>query len=122
MDLEAKIYRLSYENHVRLLVVYHMSLAEIRTVIGFIKTYRRHSGEVILHTTTRYNSYRLNDVGDFIQVAIEDNGRESTRENMHLFLTVFTVAAASSENSATEAAGIGLLSIGQTDYRGSVGV
>lgn len=59
-----------------------------------------------MNKTEKFINIRIKDVGDFIQVEIEDNGRESPRKICHIFLTGSTGQML--RNSATGGSGIGL--------------
>jgi len=60
-----------------------------------------------MNKTQSYIDIRINDVGDFIQVEIEDNGRGINQRDMPYIFDRFYRADAS-RNSATGGSGIGL--------------
>ena len=60
-----------------------------------------------MNKTQSYIDIRINDVGDFIQVEIEDNGRGIDQRDMPYIFDRFYRADAS-RNSATGGSGIGL--------------
>ena len=83
LDLEAKNIRLSYENHVDSNVLIIADPEQIRRVINNIVG----NSVKYMNKTQSYIDIRINDVGDFIQVEMDE---ESTREICHIFLTDFT--------------------------------
>ena len=103
LDLEAKNIRLSYENHVDSNVLIIADPEQIRRVINNIVG----NSVKYMNKTQSYIDIRINDVGDFIQVEIEDNGRGIDQRDMPYIFDRFYRADAS-RNSATGGSGIGL--------------
>ena len=103
LDLEAKNIRLSYENHVDSNVLIIADPEQIRRVINNIVG----NSVKYMNKTQSYIDIRINDVGDFIQVEIEDNGRGINQRDMPYIFDRFYRADAS-RNSATGGSGIGL--------------
>jgi len=103
MDLEAKGIALSYFNYVTEEVQIIADPEQLRRVINNIvsnsvKYMDKQRGAI---------SFRVRDVGDFIQVEIEDNGRGiATHDLPYIFDRFFRADA--SRNSATGGSGIGL--------------
>ena len=100
---EAKNIRLSYENHVDSNVLIIADPEQIRRVINNIVG----NSVKYMNKTQSYIDIRINDVGDFIQVEIEDNGRGIDQRDMPYIFDRFYRADAS-RNSATGGSGIGL--------------
>ena len=103
LDLEAKNIRLSYENHVDGNVLIIADPEQLRRVINNIvgnscKYLDKQKGLI---------NIRIKDVGDFIQVEIEDNGRGIAARDLPYIFDRFYRADAS-RNSATGGSGIGL--------------
>ena len=103
LDLEAKNIRLSYENHVDSNVLIIADPEQLRRVINNIVG----NSVKYMNKTQSYIDIRINDVGDFIQVEIEDNGRGIDQRDMPYIFDRFYRADAS-RNSATGGSGIGL--------------
>lgn len=103
LDLESKNMKLSYDNHVDDQTLIIADPEQLRRVINNIV------GNSIkyMNKTDGLVAIRINDVGDFIQVEIEDNGRGiDSRDLPYIFDRFFR--ADSSRNSATGGSGIGL--------------
>ena len=103
LDLEEKNIRLSYENHVDSNVLIIADPEQLRRVINNIVG----NSVKYMNKTQSYINIRINDVGDFIQVEIEDNGRGIDQRDMPYIFDRFYRADAS-RNSATGGSGIGL--------------
>ena len=103
LDLEAKNIRLSYENHVDSNVLIIADPEQLRRVINNIVG----NSVKYMNKTQSYIDIRINDVGDFIQVECEDNGRGIDQRDMPYIFDRFYRADAS-RNSATGGSGIGL--------------
>lgn len=103
LDLEAKNIDLSYENHVDTDVLIIADPEQLRRVINNIIG----NSVKYMNKTKGFIDIRINDVGDFIQVEIEDNGRGIDARDMPYIFDRFYRADAS-RNSATGGSGIGL--------------
>ena len=100
--MRQKNIRLSYENHVDSNVLIIADPEQIRRVINNIVG----NSVKYMNKTQSYIDIRINDVGDFIQVEIEDNGRGINQRDMPYIFDRFYRADAS-RNSATGGSGIG---------------
>ncbi len=103
MDLESKEIALSYYNYVTEDVEIIADPEQLRRVINNIvnnsvKYMDKKRGAI---------SFRVKDVGDFIQVEIEDNGRGISNHDLPYIFDRF-FRADTSRNSATGGSGIGL--------------
>ncbi len=103
LDLEAKNIRLSYENGVQQDVLIIADPEQLRRVINNIignsvKYMDKEQGRI---------NIRIRDVGDFIQVEIEDNGKGIAGKDLPYIFDRFYRTDAS-RNSATGGSGIGL--------------
>ncbi len=103
LDLEAKNIELSYENHVEDDVMIIADPEQLRRVINNIIG----NSVKYMNKTSSFIDIRINDVGDFIQVEIEDNGRGIDQRDLPYIFDRFYRADAS-RNSATGGSGIGL--------------
>lgn len=103
LDLEAKNIKLSYENHVDSDVMIIADPEQLRRVINNIIG----NSVKYMNKTSSFIDIRINDVGDFIQVEIEDNGRGIDQRDLPYIFDRFYRADAS-RNSATGGSGIGL--------------
>lgn len=103
MELESKNIRLQYMNYV----------TEDVTIIADPEQLKRVIGNIINNTVKYLDkphgriNMRIKDVGDFIQVEIEDNGRGIASKDLPYVFERFYRADAS-RNSATGGSGIGL--------------
>ena len=103
MDLESKNMDLSYENDVEEDVEIIADIEQLKRVIdnivgNSVKYMDKEKGHIDVH---------LRDVGDFIQVEIEDNGKGiGPKELPYIFDRLYRTDA--SRNSATGGSGIGL--------------
>lgn len=103
LDLEAKNIGLTYENHVEGNILIIADPEQLRRVINNIV------GNSIkyMDKLERFIEIRINDVGDFIQIELEDNGRGiDARDLPYIFDRFYRTDA--SRNSATGGSGIGL--------------
>ena len=103
LDLETKNIRLAYFNYVDENVLIIADPEQLRRVIHNI------IGNSIKYLDKQqgFINIRIKDVGDFIQVEIEDNGRGiSARDLPYIFDRFYRADA--SRNSATGGSGIGL--------------
>ncbi len=103
LDLEAKKIGLSYNNYVEKDVFIIADPEQLKRVIhnivgNSIKYMNKDNGFI---------SIRINDVGDFIQVEMEDNGQGIASKDLPYIFDRFYRADAS-RNSATGGSGIGL--------------
>lgn len=103
LDLEAKNIKLSYENRVESDVMIIADPEQLRRVINNIVG----NSVKYMNKTSSFIDIRINDVGDFIQVEIEDNGRGIDQRDLPYIFDRFYRADAS-RNSATGGSGIGL--------------
>ncbi len=103
LDLEAKRIGLAYYNYVTEEVVIIADPEQLRRVINNIVG----NSVKYMNKTTGFISIRVKDVGDFIQVEIEDNGRGIAQRDLPYIFDRFYRADAS-RNSATGGSGIGL--------------
>lgn len=103
MDLETKNIRLNYFNYVSNSVQIIADPEQIRRVIHNIVG----NSVKYLNTETGIINVRVKDVGDFIQVEIEDNGKGIAVKDIPFIFERF-YRADSSRNSATGGSGIGL--------------
>ncbi|MCM1256892.1 MAG: HAMP domain-containing histidine kinase [Roseburia sp.] len=103
MDLESKNIRLTYFNYVDNDVLIIADPEQLRRVVNNIignsaKYMKNQRGQI---------NIRIKDVGDFIQVEIEDNGKGIAQKDLPYVFERFFRADAS-RNSATGGSGIGL--------------
>ncbi len=103
LELESKKIGLSYNNYVEKGTLVIADAEQLRRVIhniigNSIKYMNRKNGFI---------SIRINDVGDFIQVEMEDNGQGIAQKDLPYIFDRFYRADAS-RNSATGGSGIGL--------------
>ena len=103
LDLEAKNIQLGYYNYVADDVVIIADPEQLRRVINNIVG----NSVKYMNKTQSYINIRIKDVGDFIQVEIEDNGRGIAQKDLPYIFERFFRADAS-RNSATGGSGIGL--------------
>lgn len=103
LDLEAKNIELSYSNYVDKKTLIIADPEQIRRVINNIIG----NSVKYMDKTNGSINIRINDVGDFIQVEIEDNGRGIAQKDLPYIFDRFYRADAS-RNSATGGSGIGL--------------
>ncbi|MEE1008956.1 MAG: HAMP domain-containing sensor histidine kinase [Agathobacter sp.] len=103
LDLESKNINLSYANYVDEKVIIIADPEQLRRVINNIV------GNSIkyMNDKEKFINIRIKDVGDFIQVEIEDNGRGIAKKDLPYIFDRFYRADAS-RNSATGGSGIGL--------------
>lgn len=103
LELEAKNIGLSYDNYVADDVVIIADPEQLRRVVSNI------IGNSIKYQNKQqvYIRIRIRDVGDFIQVELEDNGKGIAQRDLpHIFDRFYRTD--SSRNSATGGSGIGL--------------
>lgn len=103
LDLEAKGIGLSFHNYVLDDTIIIADAEQLRRVVSnivgnSIKYMNKQNGMI---------NIRINDVGDFIQVEIEDNGRGIAQKDLPYIFDRF-YRADESRNSATGGSGIGL--------------
>jgi signal transduction histidine kinase len=103
LDLEAKGIGLAYYNYVDPDVVIIADPEQLRRVINNIVN----NSVKYMDKPKGFISIRIKDVGDFIQVELEDNGRGISQHDLPYIFDRFFRADAS-RNSATGGSGIGL--------------
>lgn len=103
LDLEAKKIGLAYYNYVTEDVVIIADPEQLRRVINNIVG----NSVKYMNKVSAFISIRVKDVGDFIQVEIEDNGQGIAQRDLPYIFDRFYRADAS-RNSATGGSGIGL--------------
>ena len=103
MDLEAKNVEFGYFNYVEPEVKVIADPEQIKRVVHNIVN----NSVKYMDKTNGSINIRINDVGDFIQVEIEDNGRGIAQKDLPYIFDRFYRADAS-RNSATGGSGIGL--------------
>lgn len=103
LDLEAKGIGLSYFNYAMLDTIIIADPEQLRRVVNNIIG----NSVKYMNKTDKYINIRIKDVGDFIQVEIEDNGRGIAQKDLPYIFDRFYRADAS-RNSATGGSGIGL--------------
>ncbi|MBQ2282681.1 MAG: HAMP domain-containing histidine kinase [Agathobacter sp.] len=103
LDLESKRIGLAYYNYVQEDVIIIADPEQLRRVINNI------IGNSVKYMNKAHGfiNMRIKDVGDFIQVEIEDNGRGIAQKDLPYIFDRFYRADAS-RNSATGGSGIGL--------------
>lgn len=103
MDLESRGIRFAYENHVEGDVRIIADAEQIKRVINNIIS----NSTKYMNKTEKKLSLRVKDVGDFVQVEIEDNGKGiGVKELPYIFERFYRTDE--SRNSATGGSGIGL--------------
>lgn len=103
MDLEAKGIGLSYYNYVDEDVLIIADPEQLRRVVGNIIS----NSIKYMNKPNGFINIRIKDVGDFIQVEMEDNGKGIAQRDLpYIFDRFFRTD--SSRNSATGGSGIGL--------------
>lgn len=103
LDLEAKGIGLAYYNYADSNVEIIADPEQLRRVINNIVG----NSAKYMNKTKGFINIRIKDVGDFIQVEIEDNGRGIAQQDLPYIFDRFYRADAS-RNSATGGSGIGL--------------
>ena len=103
LDLESKGIGIAYYNYVDPDVVIIADPEQLRRVINNIIS----NSVKYMNKTKGFINFRIKDVGDFIQVEIEDNGRGIAQRDLPYIFDRFYRADAS-RNSATGGSGIGL--------------
>ena len=103
LDLEAKGIGLAYYNYVDPDVVIIADPEQLRRVINNIIS----NSVKYMNKPNGFINIRIKDVGDFIQVELEDNGRGIAQRDLPYIFDRFFRADAS-RNSATGGSGIGL--------------
>ena len=103
LDLEARGLTLSYDNRVEPEVMIIADPEQLRRVINNIIS----NSVKYMNKQAGHISIRLKDVGDFIQVEMEDNGKGIAQRDLPYIFDRFYRADAS-RNSATGGSGIGL--------------
>ena len=103
LDLEAKGIGLSYFNYATTDTLIIADPEQLRRVVNNIIG----NSVKYMNKTDKYINIRIKDVGDFIQVEIEDNGRGIAQKDLPYIFDRFYRADAS-RNSATGGSGIGL--------------
>ena len=86
LDLEAKGIGLSYFNYATADTMIIADPEQLRRVINNIIG----NSVKYMNKTEKFINIRIKDVGDFIQVEIEDNGRGIAQKTCRTFLTGFT--------------------------------
>ncbi len=103
LDLEAKGIGLAYYNYVDQDVIIIADPEQLRRVINNIIS----NSVKYMNKTKGFINIRIKDVGDFIQVEMEDNGRGIAQRDLPYIFDRFYRTDAS-RNSATGGSGIGL--------------
>ena len=103
LDLESKNIGLAYYNYVEEGTMIIADTEQLRRVINNIIG----NSVKYMNKPNGFINIRLKDVGDFIQVEIEDNGRGIAQKDLPYIFDRFYRADAS-RNSATGGSGIGL--------------
>jgi signal transduction histidine kinase len=103
LDLEAKGIGLAYYNYVDSDVIIIADPEQLRRVINNIIS----NSIKYMNKTKGFINIRIKDVGDFIQVEMEDNGRGIAQRDLPYIFDRFYRTDAS-RNSATGGSGIGL--------------
>lgn len=103
LDLEAKGIALSYYNYAMADTVIIADPEQLRRVVNNIIG----NSMKYMNKTDKFINIRIKDVGDFIQVEIEDNGQGIAQKDLPYIFDRFYRADAS-RNSATGGSGIGL--------------